>query len=329
LAAKMADLEKLQLLINSCKNPDISKMSYSPLQLIYRHDDTYPWGKNYFACAEYLFKHTQFTQKEVANRLGITFNADKLSDKQIAALLRIDKALFNLNSASSLTLFGSTIVNDISNFITEDNLLDKSSIVIGLIESIFKKGGYDKEEVFNQFIPIKKTKLNDPKKRALFAKGMHYWQMSSSHLNSFALTCKALKCFREVANEDHLAAEDALQLYLPKSCLPDRSLEKLTLLGHFAITVATIARKKLSRGLLWWRSPETMACSLINPFIDEVNQLMKDTGNPDEKLEALRQLILSLPSSNLLHNAFNSYLTHDFFSSLIEVKVNHRKTFLL
>ena len=282
----------------------------SPLQSVYFCDDSA--SITYIDCAQYIFKKFEFAQIEVANRLGVSFELRSLTDAVIVALLNIDKSLLKLNSSSvyNHSLYNHSLFDPISDFIYKNHYADHLSIVIKVIEDLYKKGVYENEDVFKRFAYPIKAKVDDPKMRALLVKGMHYKNIG----NRFSLICEALKCFIEVAKQYPDAAEDALRHrnsyrdhYIPENS------QKLTLLGYFAIAIATIARKKLSRGFLCCRSPEKIARTHINPFIEQVKLLIQSTENPDENLKNLRQLIYNLPSSNPLQKTFNSYADVFFF----------------
>lgn len=319
IAAKNNNIEKLQLLLSSCKQPpgiSFANIEPTPLQSLYHNIKHYFFWDNQkdsLETALYLYKHTSYTQHEITTRLashGIKLNLKLLTDKQITTLIKIDFALFKPPPHA----LAETIRIEISNLLRRDSSIESQRFAIQLIESLYKHNFYSRYQTLHHFSSSIETFIPDIKTHGLLAKGLHY----KDEISHYLLACEALKCFREVAKHCPDAAEEALHLPTAYACVRTNT-EKLNLLGHFALTIATISRKKLSRSFICCRSPEKIARNSIDPFIKQVELMMNDTRNPDTQLDNLRQLITSLSYWNPLQKSFHAFAGNELFSHLMGV----------
>lgn len=293
-AAKLGAVEQFKLLLDSGQpleyffNP---MQEPTILQCLNQSQGAQINTPEYKACVVYLFRKKQFTRDEVANQLGIKFNLEGLTDRQIEILVRF----YNLSRSP----------DNVFEFLQENSSDTSQRIAIAMIEKLFAGFLRIRSDTTYQFV----KGVTDYKIINLVDKIFNSFGLSR-HALVFIETMKHITTLSP--SHPHVAKE--LMICLSLHCRFDKPNPEV--LAQFALTVATMTRFEYTKGWFCCPSGERIAVKHIDPFIEKIDRIMTYT-NPSQRLEELRKEINSLDSNNPLKEAFSVYKAKSVYNVLM------------
>lgn len=251
-----------------------------------------------------LLKHFSFIKDELLSYCEMP--NIKLVDADISILLEVHICYKKKNY--------NEFIKYLSTFVSSGRI-DLQRIAIYLIAKWVEKGLF----YVNNLIEFRRNPVFEPAmlfnntQQSVIAKTILYFE-----LNSTLTYCEGLKCLGELTTENVEVAENVLIRSPLKYNAIKNDDAKLEVLGHFAITIAYIERKKLSNGFLSCFNERT-ARNKIDPFIKNINEIMDSTENIKKKLLNLRETIFSIPSNHILRKAIDKYFENELFAALMDI----------